>query len=380
MVKGVVIIFLLRKREKLPYEIIGEKLKIKVKQEKITLSLKPSDKLLLEKIRVQTNEQNLNNVTRTKSYLQFYERHPEVHWALLAHMVSRNGGWNMTDLKGEFLTRLLSNREIKSFFDFLERGNWIIFQDAFPQLLLYEESLRSSKPLFYLLPNLGVSTFMETVWDYFWKYKKTNLLTIGLIINEQNYIEKRVVQHSVFKNQVFNKLEFKLQDLLSFNHILFPYGQKNLIGKTVHHFDSLHERILLGKRLYQILFQDKTRMEEVREWAKKHPHTGSRKDYWPHIYNNINEGMPGFPYQLRLQSCQLRPGANKIYSPNLQTAWKNVQNEEAEIGDWFNEWNIADYFMEENEMLDGEIKNDYCKTLEMLELASLAKKALSIWE
>lgn len=380
MVKGVVIIFLLRKREKLPYEIIREELKNKVKQKKITLSLKPSDKLLLEKIRVQTNEQNLNNVTRTKSYLQFYERHPEVHWALLAHMVSRNGGWNMTDLKGEFLTRLLSNREIKSFFDFLERGNWLIFQDAFPQLLLYEESLRSSKPLFYLLPHLGVSTFMETVWDYFWKYKKTNLLTIALIINEQNYIEKRVVQHSVFKNQVFNKLEFKLQDLLSFNHILFPYGQKNLNGKTVHHFDSLHERILLGKRLYRILFQDKTRMEEVREWAKKHPHTGSRKDYWPHIYNNTNEGVPGFPYQLRLQSCQLRPGANKIYSPSLQTAWKNVQNEEAEIGDWFHDWNIADYFMEENEILDGEIKNDYCKTLEMLELASLAKKALSIWE
>jgi hypothetical protein len=380
MVKGVVIIFLLRKREKLPYEIIREELKNKVKQKKITLSLKPSDKLLLEKIRVQTNEQNLNNVTRTKSYLQFYERHPEVHWALLAHMVSRNGGWNMTDLKGEFLTRLLSNREIKSFFDFLERGNWLIFQDAFPQLLLYEESLRSSKPLFYLLPHLGVSTFMETVWDYFWKYKKTNLLTIALIINEQNYIEKRVVQHSVFKNQVFNKLEFKLQDLLSFNHILFPYGQKYLIGKTVHHFDSLHERILLGKRLYRILFQDKTRMEEVREWAKKHPHTGSRKDYWPHIYNNTNEGVPGFPYQLRLQSCQLRPGANKIYSPSLQTAWKNVQNEEAEIGDWFHDWNIADYFMEENEILDGEIKNDYCKTLEMLELASLAKKALSIWE
>ncbi|WP_338001010.1 DUF2515 family protein [Neobacillus terrae] len=376
--KGVFIIFLLRKREKLPYEIIKEELKNKFKQKNITKRLKPSDKLLLEHIRVQTNEQNLNNVTRTKSYLQFFLRHPEIHWALLAHMVSRNGGWNMTDLKGEFLTRLLSNREIKSFFDFLERGNWLIFQDAFPQLLLYEESLRSSKPLFYLLPHLGVSTFMETVWDYFWRYKKTYLLTIALIVNEQNYIEKRVVQHSVFKKQVFNKLEFKLQDLLSFNHILFPYGQKHLIGKTVHHFDSLHERILLGKRLYRVLIQDKTRMEEIREWAIKHPHTGSRKDYWPHIYNNTNEEVPGFPYQLRLQSCQLRHGANKIYSPSLQIAWKNVQNEEAEIGDWFNDWNIADYLMEENEMLDGEIKNEYCKTLEMLELASLAKKALFI--
>lgn len=45
-------------------------------------------------------------------------------------MVSRNGGWNMTDLKGELLSHLLSESEQNDFFQFLERGNWLIFQDV----------------------------------------------------------------------------------------------------------------------------------------------------------------------------------------------------------------------------------------------------------
>ncbi|MDR4948142.1 DUF2515 family protein [Neobacillus cucumis] len=48
----------------------------------------------------------------------------------------------MTDLKGEFLTRLMTKKDRVLFFQFLERGNWLIFQDAYPQFLLYEESLR----------------------------------------------------------------------------------------------------------------------------------------------------------------------------------------------------------------------------------------------
>jgi hypothetical protein len=193
-------------------------------------------------------------------------------------------------------------------------------------------------------------------------------------------LEKRVVQNPRYKKEVFGKLEFKLQDLLSFNHILFPYAKKNLIGQTLHQFDSLHERILLGKRLYAVLFQYKDRFELVIDWAKHHPHTGSRKDYWPHIFNNVNEGIPGFAYQLRLKSCQLRTGARRIYSPDLESAWKNVSHEEAEKGDWFEDDQVVGYLAEDNEIFDGEIKNEYCKTLERLELAALAKKAISILE
>lgn len=124
------------------------------------------------------------------AYFDFYQKHPEIHWAFLGHMVSRNGGWNMTDLKGDLLTRLLTNKERDAYFTFLERGNWLIFQDAYPQFLLYGESLKRNKPLFYLLPALDISSFMESVWNYFWKRRDSYILTIALVINEQNYLEK----------------------------------------------------------------------------------------------------------------------------------------------------------------------------------------------
>ncbi|MBT2699698.1 DUF2515 domain-containing protein [Bacillus sp. ISL-40] len=351
---------------------------MKGKQSGLPPKITRGEAILLEQIKTETKEHNLNNVTRTKAYLDFYLHFPEIHWAFLGHMVSRNGGWNMTDLKGEFLTRLLSKKERETFFAFLERGNWLIFQDVYPQFLLYRESLKQHKPLFHLSSYLNISTFMETIWNHFWLYQETYTLAIALIINEQSYLEKRVVQNPLYQKGVLNKFEFILQDLLSFNHILFPYGKRNLAGQTLHQFESLNERILLGKRLYDVLFKNKERLKLVLEWAKTHPHSGSRKDYWPHIFNNINEGIPGFAYQTRLKACQLRPRARKIYSPALEYAWKNVSQTEAEKGDWFEDDRVVDYLMDDNEKIDGEIKNEYCKTLERLELAAIAKKAISI--
>jgi hypothetical protein len=325
-------------------------------------------------------EWNINNVTRTMAYLNFYRHHPEIHWAFLGHMVSRNGGWNMTDLKGELLSRLLSNKEKRSYFSFLERGNWLIFQDAYPQFLLYHESLKRNIPLFFLFPFFNISIFMETIWNYFWRNQNKSILTIALIINEQNYLEKRVVQNPLYKNEVFNKLEFKLQDFLSFNHILFPYmenGVLKLAGQTLHQFVSVHERILLGKRLYSVLFNNKEVLKNTEQWANSQLHTGSRKDYWPNIFNNIHEGTPGKQYQIHLKSCSLKPGARRIYSPSLESVWKDVKHVEAEKGDWFGDLQVMDYFLELDGTINGEIQNEYCKTLERLELAALAKKAIS---
>jgi hypothetical protein len=340
--------------------------------------LTKEENALLEQIRNETKELNKNNLTRTKAYFDFYQNHPPIHWAFLAHMVSRNGGWNMTDLKGDHLTRLLSSRERNTFFSFLESGNWLIFQDAYPQFLLYRESLKRNRALFYLFPHLNISTFMETIWCEFWRTSDPYILTVGMIINEQSYLEQRVIQNPIYQKNVLNTLEFMLQDLLSFNHILFPYRKNSLVGLTLHQFRSLHERILFGKRLYSLLFQNQGLLKKVEEWAKRQPHTGSRKDYWPHVFNNVNEGIPGFAYQLRLHSCKLRRGARRIYSPDLRSAWKNVNHHEAEKGDWFNNDQVAEYLSEHTELFNGEIKDEYCKTLERLELAAFAKKVISI--
>ena len=161
--------------------------------------------------------------------------------------------------------------------------------------------------LFHLLPYLNVSKFMKVIWNAFWKKRDCYLLAIALVINEQNYLEKRIIQNPLYKHKVFYTLEFLLQDLLSFNHILFPFeksGTTALTGLTLHHFGSLHERIMLGKKLYSLLFQDD--FENILHWATTHPHTASRKDYWPDIFNDVDEGIPGlgFKRRLKLAGCE----------------------------------------------------------------------------
>ena len=125
------------------------------------------EEILIHTIKERTKLLNQNNVTRTRAYYQFYKRYPEIHWALLGHMVSRNGGWNMTDLKGIYI-RSCYLRKINLLSFLFRTGNWLIFQDVYPQFLLYEQSVKIQKS-FYLLPHLNVSTFMETMWNFFGK-------------------------------------------------------------------------------------------------------------------------------------------------------------------------------------------------------------------
>lgn len=345
--------------------------------------LSSGDQQLLQLIRLKTKQLNVNNVTRTRAYLDFYIFRPEIHWAFLGHMVSRNGGWNMTDLKGEFLSRLMNDQSKLDFYSFLERGNWLIFQDVYPQFLLYEESLFQSRNLFYLLPYLNVSAFMEVIWNHFWEESDSYTLAIALIINEQNYLENRIVQNSFYKRKVFQTFEFVLQDLLSFNQILFPFtnsgnptGKSPLTGLTLHQFGSLDERIMLGKDLYRLLFQEADVLEKVYRWATSHPHTGSRKDYWPDVFNDVVEGVPGLAITRRLKSCRLKKGALRLYSPRLEYAWGNVPHHEAEPGDWFGHWRVIDYLVEVREPINGKVLGEYCETLEKLELAAIAKTAI----
>lgn len=346
-------------------------------------SLTNDETQLIGRIHTETKRWNRNNLTRTKAYFDFYQKHPEIHWAFLGHMVSRNGGWNMTDLQGEFLSVLLTKEERRQFFLFLERGNWLIFQDAYPQFLLYEESKRQNKPLFHLLSQFHVSTFMETIWNHFFVYHNRYMLTMALVVNEQSYLEERVIKNPHYQSNVLNTLQFKLQELFSFTHILFPYakgGKTELMGRPLLQFDSLKQRILLGKSLYGLLFRNKQVLEKVYQWALTQPHTGSRNDYWPKLFSTVKEGAPSKIYQLRrLNGCRIKVGMPRLYSPQLRYVWKDVQQKSAEPGDWLKDINIIEYLIEDNKKVSGEIKHEYCQTLEKLELAVLAKKAVSIW-
>lgn len=133
---------------------------------------------------------------------------------------------------------------------------------------------------------------------------------------------------------------------------------------------------MLGKRLYQLLFHKGNLLEDVYRWATAHPHTGSRKDYWPEIFNDVNEGMPGAMISKRLKSCRLRKGALRLFSPRLEYAWDNVTHTEAEPGDWYEHWYMIEYLLEEQESINGKIMGGYCETLENLEIATIAKERI----
>ena len=360
------------------YSTLKAELKNIIKEKPISTLSKEEKKLILS-IREKTKQKNRNNVTRTTAYLEYFKLYPEVHWSLLAHLVSRNAGWNMTDLKGEFLTRLLTPKEQNDFYLFLERGNWLIFQDAYPQLLLYEASKKQNTSLFHLLTHLNVSRFMEPFWMDFWKNQSSSLLTTALIINEQNYIESRVILNDQYQKNVLHTILFRLQDVFDLNHILIPYEMQstkktNFVGGTVHHFSSLEDRILLGKKLYHDLYSIKSRLNYIMSWTDQHPHTGSRHDFWPHLFTENKKTFPGSNQMLPHTPIEPNKNSPRIYSPNLKDVWEDWTHSAAEEGDWFKDMAMFPLVKKKINDKEENVLNHYWNTIEKLEIAVFAKK------
>jgi hypothetical protein len=236
------------------------------------------DKAIITEIEALTWKGNVDNIARTHAYQEYYLQYPHVQWALLASMVSRNAGWNMTDLEGKYYPKMLSKDVRKRLFLTYERANWFIFSDAYPQLLVYAYSIRANKALFHLLQAFSVSVFMEREWELFWNEGNENRMMTALIINEQHMIQKPVIEHPYFKKHVFDSVLFKFQELLHFSAVLFPTVSGKLYGFSVHDFVDVHKRIELGKRLAWLLFHPEYN-KQFEAFAKETVHTGSRMDY-----------------------------------------------------------------------------------------------------
>lgn len=347
--------------------------------------LSPQEQEIVKSIFERTQAANRNNVTRTEAYRQIYLRYQELQWAFLAHMVSRNGGWNMTDLQGELLPRLMGDQERTEFFLFLERCNSLIFQDAYPQLLLYEESLERKTNLFKLLPEFFVSAFMRPFWDDFWQRRDPSLLTLALIVNEQSYIEGRVVRSFPYKQHVLNTLEYKMQSLFQLTQVFFPYRTESrrtrLAGLSLENFSDLNERIQFGKQLYAILFGIPQVHQTAVEFAKRVPHTGSRADYWPDLFTaslplssqRTAADAASTPYRReRLVACRLQPGALPFYSPRLTDAWEDQPFQVPDRQDWFRDDSPFQYFQSVQAPIWFDMTDNACLELNKLELAVLA--------
>ena len=268
---------------------------------------------VLRKIRQETHDKNLDNISRTRAYLDFYLDYPEMIWSFLASMVSRNGGYNMCDLEGEWFPKFLDPPIRQRLFLTYERANWLIFRDAYSQLLLYSYSTKKSSPMFHLLKFLDVSSFMEREWQMFWEHGDKKRLLTALIINEQNVIHNPVIKHPVYKKRVFNTLMFSFEDYLHFSTVLFPTCEGELYGASVNGFKSVSKRINLGKRLASILF-DNRYYPLFLEFAMHTEHTASRHDYEQYF-----------------------PSNKKRDTPFLRSTYPIIQHHFHEQGDWYKE-------------------------------------------
>lgn len=236
-----------------------------------------NNKELLQYVYRKTRMSNVDNITRTKAYQKYYQINPEIKWALLASIVSRNAGWNMTDLKTPLFNSFLSKRTIKQLFSTYERANWLIFSDAYPQLLIYSVSKLINQPMFDLLRHFDVSIFMIQEWYYFWKHKDKDRLMTALIINEQNVIQTPVTKHPFYQKHVFLKPPYLLQDFFQMNAVLLP-TKSGIYGSYVHGFSNVTKRIELGKEIAGLLFHPHL-FDPIYRFVIETEHTGSRRDY-----------------------------------------------------------------------------------------------------
>lgn len=290
-----------------------------------TIHLSNEERNIVSHIKAFVTLQNKDNITRTNTYWEYYKRNPEIKWAFLASMVSRNAGWNMCDLKGKWFPKVLSSELRNRLFLTYERANWLIFLDAYPQLYLYELSKSLKKDLTYLLPNFYVSTFMRQSWQDFLGTENHDELMVSLIINEQNLIQRPVIDHPVYKDQVFRTWLFLIQDWLHFSVVLFPTRKGDLFGNSVHDFRDVNSRIKLGKRLATILFHPGL-YEGFIDFSESVPHTGSRHDYEKFVYE-----------------------AQANETPTLRDAFPVIQHHRQDLAGWnasekeIEKWKEADH-------------------------------------
>ncbi|WP_185819861.1 DUF2515 family protein [Salibacterium salarium] len=343
------------------------------------------DARLIELIQTETTLHNRNNITRTQAYKEIYFNHKELHWALLAHMVSRNSGWLMTDLKGELLPHLMTEQERYAMFRFYETANALIFQDAYPQLLLYVESKRRQINLFHLLPAFHVSRFMKPFWDLFLKDQDSVLITTALIMNEQHYIEDRVIQNEKYQQTVLETLKFKGQEIAQMTQVIFPYEADNLhifwtrsgtrlAGLILEHFADVKERIAVGKKLYAMLFGIKDVFEGVTVFAENVFHSGSRKDYWDYLFTDKVQYKHSQYQKERMIGEKKIKQAPPFYSPTLEEAWENQSIPAVSELDWYNNTSVLKELQDFSVPMRFDMTGEYCFGLNKLELAVLSKR------
>lgn len=219
------------------------------------------------------DERNRDNVSRTASYLELYawtrDHGRELPWVLMAHLVSRNAGYQMSEIARHLARPGIEPYQAEALrwlFVLLERGNFLIFWDAWWHVLhaLAGRAGALSAP--------RTPRFMIDAWARHAAAPDERTLVLDLVTNEQNLIERRAVHHPDLAQ---GRLAIDLLEASGRERPLhFPAADAPPI--TVGGFRVLERRIAAGTRIFDEVVADGARRDAMFAWALAHPHTGSR--------------------------------------------------------------------------------------------------------
>ena len=211
------------------------------------------------------DELNRDNVTRTAAYLEFYGHTVEREardrpWLLMAHLVSRNAGYLMSDLARPRAGVPVD--ALRELFLFLERANFLIFADAWEHVL---------RALAGLPHDARTPRFMRDAWARELATPDERRLVLDLVHNEQHFIERRVVHAPRFEmaRQMVAFIEASGRE----KPIALPLSAVEI---RVGGFADIVKRIDTGRRIFDEVLADRDRRRAIYEWALAHPHTGDR--------------------------------------------------------------------------------------------------------
>jgi hypothetical protein len=252
---------------------------------------------VFERFLEEKHARNVDNVTRTESYLELYAHTRglghELPWLFMAHMVSRHAGYLMSDLGRTLADERTPKTEvvvavIENVMALLERANFLIFADAWTHVLRHLLG-RSADPG-------DTPQFMRSAWL---RYEATaqrggaidrtleRALVMDLVHNEQHFIEQRVVNHPRFAAGLatIELIEREGRE----KPIHFPVTTHEI---RVAGFADLTRRIAAGARIFDEVLADRARRDQIYVWARHHPHTGSRTVYGGKPGPTVREAWP----------------------------------------------------------------------------------------
>ncbi|HUJ63292.1 MAG TPA: DUF2515 family protein [Kofleriaceae bacterium] len=237
--------------------------------------------------RAELAERNRDNVARTASYLELYAwtraHPPELPWLLMAHLVSRNAGYLMTDLARRIASdhpRDVAMRDaMRSLFVLLERGNFLIFWDAWHHVCSY-----LAGDLAAIAPPRTPRFMCDA---YARGHADERALVMDLVHNEQHLIEHRAVHHRDLAPGML------LLDMIERSGreraLVFPVEAPEI---RVGRFADVARRIAAGARIFDEVLADRARRDACFAWASAHDHTGSREIYGGPAGPGVREAWP----------------------------------------------------------------------------------------